>query len=262
MMPSLDYQTYQQLIRQAYSAAYSPKRAFCPLQICYTSMELGKSMGVDLTRDAFVAGYKDWKAGEACQSLRRALESTTIPGPITKIIAFANSGISNRNEAWRSRSIMQHALMLTLRDFIKSFVFGVEVKCFAQDPVYGEADRVVLQEVGITVLDDPRAFLEVDDQSVVISFAPNIPVRQIVADLARPAILIWNTVNDSEADILRYWSTRFTPPRSWVSAEHLEGHICDPESPRVRNLIRDEYFNVVKLDESSFGNAVVYIRRH
>ena len=224
-------------------------------------MEHKENMNVESTREAFDCGFKAWKAGEACQRLRLALEATTIPGPITKIIAFANAGVSNENDVWRNRSIMQHALMLTLRDFIRGCVSEVEIKCFAQDPAYTEADRAVLQEVGITVLDDPRAFLEVDDQSVVMAFAPDIPVRQVVTDLARPAILIWNTVHDSEADAFRYWSTKLASPRPWVSLEHLEGHLCDPESSRVRDMIQKEYFPIVELDESSFGNASVYIRR-
>jgi hypothetical protein len=56
-----------------------------------------------------------------------------------------------------------------------------------------------LAEFGFTVLDDPRALLEVGNRSVVVSFAPDSPLRQIVADIARPAALIWPRVTDTDA---------------------------------------------------------------
>jgi hypothetical protein len=54
----------------------------------------------------------------------------------------------------------------------------------------------VLGEEGVVVMEDPRAFLEVDEASVVIAVASDICVRQIVADLARPAVVIWDRVTD------------------------------------------------------------------
>jgi hypothetical protein len=53
-------------------------------------------------------------------------------------------------------------------------------------------DKAVLEEVVIHVLDDPLGFLKVDDSNIVIFFAPSLPVRQIVADTALPAIIIWD----------------------------------------------------------------------
>lgn len=95
----------------------------------------------------------------------------------------------------------QHALALTMRDYLASgYATGAHgkgtdgIKCYAQDPIYTPVDEQVLCEAGFTVVDDPRAFLEVDDTSLIIAMNPNIPVRQIIADIARPSILIWNKV--------------------------------------------------------------------
>lgn len=95
----------------------------------------------------------------------------------------------------------QHTLTLTIRDFlISSYATGAdgdgagEIKCYAQDPIYTPVDEQVLREAGFTVVDDPRAFLEVDEASVIIAISPDIPVRQIIADIARPAIMIWDKV--------------------------------------------------------------------
>ncbi|KAJ6573678.1 hypothetical protein B0H10DRAFT_1705766, partial [Mycena sp. CBHHK59/15] len=63
------------------------------------------------------------------------------------------------------------------------------VLCFAQDPIYSVIDKQLLAQHNIACCDDPRGFLEVDKWSLVISIAPNIPVKQIITDLARPAVI-------------------------------------------------------------------------
>ena len=55
-------------------------------------------------------------------------------------------------------------------------------------------DKAVLEEFGIHVLDEPLGFLKVDDSNIVISFARSIPIRQIVAEIVYPAIMIWEKV--------------------------------------------------------------------
>lgn len=67
-------------------------------------------------------------------------------------------------------------------------------------PPYTDTYSQVLQLLGITVLDDPRAFLQVDDYTVVLSLSPDIPVRQIITDIARPVILLWNKVTVGEQE--------------------------------------------------------------
>jgi hypothetical protein len=73
---------------------------------------------------------------------------------------------------------------------------GTTIKCYAQDPAYYATCEAVLGERGIEVLQDEAGFLLVDANSIVLSFAPNIPVRQIIADLTRPAMMIWDSISE------------------------------------------------------------------
>lgn len=41
------------------------------------------------------------------------------------------------------------------------------------------------------MIEDPRGWLEVDEHSILLSIAPNVPVKEIIADIARPAAIIW-----------------------------------------------------------------------
>ncbi|KAL6235074.1 hypothetical protein BDW75DRAFT_251094 [Aspergillus navahoensis] len=75
-----------------------------------------------------------------------------------------------------------------------------EIKCYAQDPAYTEADRSLLRSIGIQPLDDPKGFLEIDDETLVFSVSPNVPVKQIVADVQWPGAMIWNTVAEEEKE--------------------------------------------------------------
>jgi hypothetical protein len=99
------------------------------------------------------------------------------------------------------RSTAQHILALAIRDILTNNDAENtqnentdQIKCYAQDPAYTLIDELILHEAGFTVLDDPRAFLEVDEASIVIAISPDIPIKQIIADIARPAILIWDKI--------------------------------------------------------------------
>lgn len=150
------------------------------------------------------------EGNEHFAQFKAVLASASLPPGINKIVALACSTMCRGEDAYPTENSMtQHTLALTIRDFLakgdtkgttpgKS---GAEIKCFAQDPVYTPVDKQVLHEHGITVVDDPGAFLEVDDASVVISAFPNIPVRQIVADIARPALIIWNDLKKRDETV-------------------------------------------------------------
>lgn len=103
------------------------------------------------------------------------------------------------------RAAYQHALILTLQDLIGSKVDAEHIACFVQDPEYTEVDKTLLSNHGIATLEDPRGFLRIDEKSVVISCAPSVPVKQIVSELARPAIIIWDRVSDTDITEPRYY---------------------------------------------------------
>lgn len=131
----------------------------------------------------------------------------TFLGPVllrcNKSVAFGLGSVSGPIRIDRdNRSAYQHALLHTLRDMVASlFTANVasHIDCYAQDPIYSDTDKAVLQRYGICPVDDPEGFLEVDQATAVISISPNIPVRGVIADLALPVVMIWDYVDFSEA---------------------------------------------------------------
>ncbi|KAL2020086.1 hypothetical protein VTK56DRAFT_8890 [Thermocarpiscus australiensis] len=260
MDPHLEYYTFHHLYDEALSRPTD--FAYCPTQLIYpmkqrhvsteTFLDPFELEAPEAVQRAFEAGIKQWEASEDCRRLRAVLETALLPR-VNSIVAFACSTMSAKKG--ELRTIYQHALILTMRDILSSrrCEEKPEISCFAQDPIYTDIDEEVLRRAGVAVLQDPRGFLEVDDQSLVISFAPNIPVRQIIADIARPAVLICDRVK-TDAEAVEYWRAS--------GFEYNPGRVTDPESPRLLNMVRKHYHEPISLGpEEWFGNAAVYIRR-
>lgn len=187
--------------------------AYCSLQIEYVMRERNKATKEEVlsfpglpheqVSQHLRNAQQEWEASEACKQLRSTLQSVTQASEVRKIVAFALSTIAI-DEKGRSidRSLFQHALVLTLHDVFAKAERSDEssLHCYAQDPLYTDIDQSVLNENGITILNDPEGFLQVDENSVVVSCCSNVPVKQIVCDLARPAVIIWDRILDEDPE--------------------------------------------------------------
>ncbi|KAL4919049.1 hypothetical protein BDW62DRAFT_210001 [Aspergillus aurantiobrunneus] len=133
-------------------------------------------------------------------------------------------------------------------------VDGGGIRCYAQDPAYNDVDKALLRSIGIEPLDDPKGFLEIDEYTLVFSVSPNVPVKQVVADVQWPGAMIWNTVSfeDKEArwekkvrDGEEFWVVPFT---------------TDPDSQRVRKMV--QHYTSMPLHDSNeyFGDLTIYVR--
>jgi hypothetical protein len=208
MSPHLCYRTFQELCSDVLTSDISLQLAYCPVQLAYPLrrrrihtgkfLESFKREAPERVRDAFETGVRQWEASPECRQFRDILDAALPPRvTVSSIVAFACSTMTiGTGQAF---TIAQHAMVLTVLDVLQTrgkmeTSRQQQIRCFAQDPYYNDTDEEILGQAGITVLEDPRGFLHVDDQSVVLSFAPNAPIRQIVADIARPAILIWDRV--------------------------------------------------------------------
>lgn len=210
-----------------------PLLSYLPFTICYHTAFRDAATGEstyyrrmnpmpydELSRN-FHAQRAKWESSEGRKQFAKIVAPTKAI-PVRKVVAFACGPLFF--EEFATRSALQHALILTLRD-----IFGQHVKCFAQDPYYFPDDKKILENEGVQVADDPQGFLELDDDSAVISCAPDIPVSSIVCEIARPALMIMfdkdKCVNDWE----------------WPSAGP---RYTDPTTPRVRDFLVNHYIKI------------------
>jgi hypothetical protein len=81
-------------------------------------------------------------------------------------------------------AIVQHAAALTIAKVIGKRLEVGGLTVFCQNPIYNDADKRVLAEVGIQVMGGRGGlgFTYIDENTMVFSCHPNIPVKQVVAD--------------------------------------------------------------------------------
>ncbi|KAL4816063.1 hypothetical protein BDW67DRAFT_185204 [Aspergillus spinulosporus] len=129
-----------------------------------------------------------------------------------------------------------------------------EIKCYAQDPAYSEADWSLLRSIGIQPLDDPKGFLEIDEETLVFSVSPNVPVKQIVADVQWPGAMIWNTVAEEEREAR--WEKKVRDREEfWVVP-----FTTDPDSQRVRDMVQNYTSMPLRDSNEYFGDLTIYVR--
>lgn len=189
--------------------------AYCNMQIAHHSVLKNTLTGKILdgsdalppskssAQRLFEQNLRTWKDGQQCQSLISILKSKQEcfkKEGVSNIISFGSGTFTgNVRSDWKTHSAFQHALLLTLRDFLREVLGDTnETKILAQDPAYVQRDKDILTEQGITFLEDPDGFLELDDRSIVVSCAPAAPIKQIVTDLCRPLMLIGDTVRPKD----------------------------------------------------------------
>lgn len=139
----------------------------------------------------------EWEQSNTHKFLKQLLENLDVTVKIDKIVCFGLGFLSNPHPYPERRSHIQHASALTMASALAKRHPNQNPTCiYAQDPGYTHLDKTFLSSIGVTVLSDPKGFLEVDERTLVFSVAPDVCVRQIVADLNRPAAMVWDTVSD------------------------------------------------------------------
>lgn len=154
----------------------------------------------ELTEKATV-WIKDWQKSEMYQRLTAFLEEHAGKSVehVDKIICFGLGCFPSKWEHNGKRSYTQHLAACTVRDILARQQGGAPPQIFTQEPIYCVASKSHVQKAfNMTVLDDPEGFKAVDGQTFVLSFAPNVPVRQVVCGLTHefrgPAALFANDI--------------------------------------------------------------------
>lgn len=135
---------------------------------------------------------QQWKTSQHYAQLQQTLTSIEIPFTLTKVVALALGSLVVRSHINKGR-FLQHALISAIHStLVHRSILSASSEKYVQDPGYTQRDKSILDSAGLTVLDDPQALLELDESSVLVSIAANIPVADIVADICRPGIIIWD----------------------------------------------------------------------
>lgn len=149
----------------------------------------------------------DWHMSTTRNSFWSLIQKLLCGHKVTKIICFGLGDISLRApEWWREQRgpnwqqieatvmegrIAQYSAVLTIAAEITSSTRG-RVRILTQDPDYAEETKKNLGELGFEVVGQFGAggFAEVDDDTIVFTAFASAPIKQIIADIARPALIV------------------------------------------------------------------------
>lgn len=174
------------------------REAFCSIEVNHRLERWNKTKGAMIPRhvepykavDPFFKGIKhEWDSSKACRDFQEILNKR-FHGQLTKIVAFALGWMSyDVDYPTAKNSAMQHAALITLRDFEAD---EKGLPCFSQEPSYSDVDKAILKKRGITPIENPHGFLEVDEHTAVVCLGADAPIHQIVADITKPAVILWD----------------------------------------------------------------------
>lgn len=136
-----------------------------------------------------------WEKSEEGQNFKTLLRSSASEHGIKNIVGLSCGSLCLPNN---KNVTEQTAILLAVKNWLEETSEEQDISCFIQDPMNTPLDKEVLSDIGFEMVDDPRGWLEINERSVVLSVGSNVPVKSIVADTARPAIVIWDRVPDRD----------------------------------------------------------------
>ncbi|CAH0042287.1 unnamed protein product [Clonostachys rhizophaga] len=183
-------------------------------------------------QDLYETRRQLWNASITCKLLKAKLSKLLFEGQqlhsrkISKVLCFALGDFAlthyfqgdSSPDANSARPMTQHLMALTIAAEIRKY--NPDVRLITQDPQYRDCTASFLREKGFEVKGrfGASAFAELDDESLVITAYPAAPIRQIVADFARPAMIIST-----------YWDHRRT-----MNSDNKP--FIDVDSPRTKEM--------------------------
>lgn len=228
-----------------------------------------------------IAESAEWRAFE--RAVRSAPTGRALRS-VDKIVFFYALGMTDGSAHCR-RAMSLFAVVTRLQELVRELKLEADRgACGAPllPPIYMPAydirrtwnyrERALLRWSGVVLVEsNGELFLGVDERTAVVSYRSWNPVKQVVADMARPAVLICRAVSGEDAaegdfrwvEEDRDGETVRVPA---VRARHVDdsGLRNDPDSPRVRSMVADyDRFALPELPAQTPEQEImsVYVRR-
>ncbi|TGJ77101.1 hypothetical protein E0Z10_g10778 [Xylaria hypoxylon] len=196
---------------------------------------------LDLDRK-FKEAEEHWAQCEARYLIENVLSKYELPPTINKVICFGLGNDITRDFETQS----QHPAALTIREYLEEKL-GNNIRLLAHDPEYTSDTVEVLKRHGFEVdMVGIQGFIDVDENSLVLSIKRCARVKQVLADIARPAVFI--TVPFHEQDL--HWAeidwiklqSDPTGPGPLEDLGIVSRRRWDPDTPRTKAMF-DEYYD-------------------
>jgi hypothetical protein len=140
----------------------------------------------------FVKIAEAFEASGEAQAMAEMIRTELKGCAVDKVMSFGLGTIGRVcPELSHEYAYWEHAAARVIARAVREVSSAPTVALLAQDPSYTDVCKKVLAEFDFQVIEGygAKGFALVDDNSVVLAHHPNFPLREIIADLARPALI-------------------------------------------------------------------------
>ncbi|KAI1852234.1 hypothetical protein JX266_002412 [Neoarthrinium moseri] len=194
-------------------ADWSSDLAYCTWAPGYISLWNGLKPKLYDELERFRRWRDSWETSLTGKSFVEAFKAVSTTSPIKRIVCFGLGDFATRHrpddfdvegnllnpdyqrndapskDRMNFPDIAQHVAALTMAKLLEQR-FGRGVRVFAQDPGYSDTAETILEQNGFTIVGRRGAagFAMIDEETLVYSFYNLANTREIVADIALPAV--------------------------------------------------------------------------
>ncbi|KAI1075460.1 hypothetical protein F5B20DRAFT_559781 [Whalleya microplaca] len=170
-------------------------------------VDLGRELNPHCAIRDFQHMRDQWQASLKCMELKCVFRNLPIPKGIDKILCLGLGDIQKYDiprdticpvPVWNMEGLaefspaVQHAAAMTMRDVLAERFGTPDIQLLAQDPIYSQISQTVLTHMGFQIVGRHGAggFAEIDDNTLVFNYRDVVNNREIIAEIARPAVVI------------------------------------------------------------------------
>ncbi|KAI1132647.1 hypothetical protein F5Y10DRAFT_293000 [Nemania abortiva] len=213
--------------------------------ICEDVLLCGPNRSEELTRELMVHTIDSFEASDEAKALTDMIKTNLKGSAVDKVILFGPGevGVEYEEHNWL-QSCLEFAAARVIARAAQEVSSAPSVAILAQD-FFSSVCKKVLPEFDIEIIEcyGAKGFTLVDDNTIAIAHHPSFPFREIIADLARPAVLSMRAQDDPSLtkDLLRT--------------------VCDIDSERSREMIKEYREVLLPVSQPTFHENVWYFRK-
>ncbi|KAK5632429.1 hypothetical protein RRF57_008143 [Xylaria bambusicola] len=155
------------------------------------TMFSGPNQTVEETQEALRGVLEIFKESPEAAAIVNLVRTQLQGRHIDKVIAFGLGCIAITRPHLPRYSLYEHAAVSIITQTLREVSSAKNVFLAVQDPGYTDICKQVLGEFGFDIVEGfgGKGFALIDDNTVVIVHHPSFPIKQILADIARPAMI-------------------------------------------------------------------------
>ncbi|KAF5690072.1 hypothetical protein FDENT_4102 [Fusarium denticulatum] len=249
--PFVKYQEYWRLVK---TQPEGPTETYlCPYLVEWSNSTARAFRGtIENHVSMFESNRRIWNTSASCQLLKSHLQQHLTTRQVNKVVCFGLGDLCRKPPEWLRRqmasdedeldssvvtpNMVQHLIAATIAEACHNLT-GSNVELLAQDPDYTRETETILKQNGFSIVGRHGAggFAEIDQTTIVYSVFVEAPLKQIIADIARPTMIIstgFNVFNDHELSLIPCYHY----PHIFLIMHISRKPLADAESPRTKEM--------------------------